>query len=145
MQITSRFTIAVHIIACIEYFKDIDITSNFLSGSIGANSVIVRTVISYLKKANIIEISQGKSGIKLKKSVNKITFYDIYKALDCINDDMGLFHFHTNPNIKCPIGKNIHKAMAGKLLKIQTSMETEMKKITVSNVIKDIIKEIKNQ
>ena len=47
--------------------------------------------------------------------------------------------------MKCPIGKNIHKAMAGKLLKIQTSMETEMKKITVSNVIKDIIKEIKNQ
>ena len=145
MQITSRFTIAVHIIACIEYFKDIDITSNFLSGSIGANSVIVRTVISYLKKANIIEISQGKSGIKLQKSVNKITFYDIYKALDCINDDMGLFRFHTNPNMKCPVGKFIHKAMANKLLKIQVSMETEMKKITVSSVMKDIVKGIKNQ
>ena len=128
MQITSRFTIAVHIIACIEYFKDIDITSNFLSCSIGANSVIVRTVISYLKKADIIEISQGKSGIKLKKSVNKIAFYDIYKALDCIDDDMGLFHFHTNPNMKCPIGKNIHKAMANKLLKIQVSKKQQINK-----------------
>ena len=46
MQITSRFTIAVHIIACIEYFKDIDITSNFLSGSIEKKKKIVRTVIS---------------------------------------------------------------------------------------------------
>ena len=58
---------------------------------------------------------------------------------------MGLFHFHTNPNMKCPIGKNIHKAMANKLLKIQVSMETEMKKITVSSVMKDIVKGIKNQ
>lgn len=143
MQITSRFTIAVHIITCIEYFKDTNVTSSFLTGSIGANSVIIRTVISYLKKANIITISQGKSGIKLAKSVNKITFYDIYKALECVNDDMGLFHFHEKPNTKCPVGKNIHKAMSDKLLKIQKSMESEMKEITISDVLKDIIKEIK--
>ena len=143
MQITSRFTIAVHIISCIEYFKDIDVTGSFLAGSIGVNPVIIRTVMSHLKKADIISISQGKSGIKLKKSVNKITFYDIYKALDCVDDDTGIFHFHENPNMKCPVGRNIHKAMADKLTKIQSSMETEMKKITVSSVMKDIVKEIK--
>lgn len=143
MQITSRFSIAVHIITCIEYFKDTNVTSSFLTGSIGANPVIVRTVVSYLKKADIISISQGKSGIKLNKSVNKITFYDIYKALNCVNDDTGMFHLHEKPNMKCPIGRNIHKAMSDKLLKIQKSMETEMKKISVSDVLNDIIKNIK--
>ena len=143
MQITSRFSIAVHIITCIEYFKDTNVTSSFLTGSIGVNPVIVRTVVSYLKKADIISISQGKSGIKLNKSVNKITFYDIYKALNCVKDDTGMFHLHKTPNMKCPVGRNIHKAMSDKLLKIQKSMETEMKKINVSDVLNDIIKNIK--
>ena len=43
MQITSRFTIAVHIITAIDYFKDSEkVTSNFLAGSVGSNPVIVR-------------------------------------------------------------------------------------------------------
>lgn len=47
MQITSRFTIAVHIITAIDYFKDTEkVTSNFLAGSVGTNPVIIRTVMA---------------------------------------------------------------------------------------------------
>ena len=46
MQITSKFTIAVHIITAIEYFGESEtVTSNFLAGSVGANPVIVRGVM----------------------------------------------------------------------------------------------------
>ena len=83
MQITSRFTIAVHIITAIDYFKDNEkVTSNFLAGSVGANPVIVRNVMGNLKEAGIIDISQGKSGITLVKKLDEITFYDVYKAVD---------------------------------------------------------------
>ena len=38
MQITSRFTIAVHIITAIDYFQDKEkVTSSFLACSVGAN------------------------------------------------------------------------------------------------------------
>ena len=145
MQITSRFTIAIHIIAAIDYFKDsYTVTSSFLAGSVGANPVIVRNVMGNLKEAGIISISQGKSGISLAKSLDKITFYDVYKAVDCLNED-GLFHFHENPNIKCPVGRNIHKAMDGKLKKIQDNMENEMRNITVADVAVDLKKEIDSQ
>ena len=145
MQITSRFTIAIHIIAAIDYFKDsYTVTSSFLAGSVGANPVIVRNVMGNLKEAGIISISQGKSGISLAKSLDKITFYDVYKAVDCLNED-GLFHFHENPNIKCPVGRNIHKAMDGKLKKIQDNMESEMRNITVADVAADLKKEINSQ
>ena len=145
MQITSRFTIAIHIITAIDYFKDSYIvTSSFLAGSVGANPVIVRNVMGTLKEAGIISISQGKSGISLVKSLDKITFYDVYKAVDCLNED-GLFRFHENPNIKCPVGKNIHKAMDGKLKKIQDNMESEMRNITVADVAADLKKEINSQ
>ena len=142
MQITSRFTIAVHIITAIDYFKDSKkVTSNFLAGSVGANPVIVRNVMGNLKEAGIIDISQGKSGISLAKRLDDITFYDIYRAVDSVSDE-GLFHFHENPNTNCPVGRNIHKAVDEKLLKVQQAMEAEMKQITLSDVVEDTRKEI---
>ena len=52
MQISSRFTIAVHMLACMEVFKDeYKITSHFLASSINVNPVIVRKLLSLLKDA----------------------------------------------------------------------------------------------
>lgn len=52
-----------------------------------------------LKEAGIIAIWQGKSGITLAKSLDEITFFAIYKAVDAVSEE-GLFHFHENPNAK---------------------------------------------
>ena len=140
MQITSKFTIAAHIIAAIDYFKDSEkVTSNFLAGSVGANPVIVRNVMGNLKESGIIAISQGKSGISLAKELSRITFYDVYKAVDCV-DDSGLFHFHENPNINCPVGRNIHSAMDEKLQRVQSIMENELSHITMEDVVADVRK-----
>ena len=142
MQITSKFTIAAHIIAAIDYFKDREkVTSNFLAGSVGANPVIVRNVMGNLKESGIIAISQGKSGISLAKELSKITFYDVYKAVDCV-DDSGLFHFHENPNINCPVGRNIHSAMDEKLQRVQSIMENELSRITMADVVADVRKAV---
>ena len=142
MQITSKFTIAVHIITAIDYFKDSEkVTSSFLAGSVGANPVIVRNVMGNLKEAEIIDISQGKSGITLARKLDEISFYDIYKAVDCVSDE-GLFHFHGNPNTDCPVGRNIHTAVGGRLLKAQQAMEKELKEILLADVVEDTRKEI---
>lgn len=144
MQITSKFTIAVHIITAIDYFKDSEkVTSSFLAGSVGANPVIVRNVMGSLKDAEIISISQGKSGITLLRRPAEITFYDVYKAVDPLNEE-GLFHFHENPNMKCPVGRNIHAAMDKRLLEVQESMENELKSITVADVCGEIRERIES-
>ena len=140
MQISSRLTIAVHILAVIDYLgDDAKVTSSVLAGSIGVNPVIVRTVMGRLKEAGIIESSQGKSGITLAKDLRDVTFYDLYKAVDAVNDD-GMFHFHENPNPECPVGRNIHMAMDDRLIRIQKAMEDEMRNITVAEVTTDIRK-----
>lgn len=144
MQISSKFTIAVHLLAVIDYLGDNEkVTSNILAKSIGSNPVIVRNVMGNLKESGIIDISQGKSGVLLTRKTNEITFYDVYKVVESVKEE-GLFHFHENPNTECPIGSNIHKAMDIKLETIQQSMEEEMKKITIADVLSDIMKEIKN-
>jgi len=40
MQISSRFTMAIHMFACIDTFSDQKMTSDFMAASIGANPVI---------------------------------------------------------------------------------------------------------
>lgn len=142
MQISSKFTISVHLLALLDYLNGKQkVTSKVLARSIGVNPVTVRNVMSDLKKAEIINISQGQSGISLSRSLDKITFYDIYKSVDSVNNE-GLFHFHEHPDPDCDVGGNIHIAMDSKLDKVQTDMENDMKNITVADVMADIIKEL---
>lgn len=145
MQISSKFTIGVHLLAVIDYLgEDEKTTSNILASSIGVNPVIVRNVMRNLKEGELISVSQGKSGIFLTKTPDQITFYDVYKAVDSVKDE-GLFHFHENPNPECPIGRNIHKVMDSKLIRVQQRMEDEMRKITLADVMTDIHNELKNE
>ncbi|MDE5765222.1 MAG: Rrf2 family transcriptional regulator [Ruminococcus sp.] len=135
MQITSKFTVAVHILTCIEVFgSEIKVTSEFLSGSTGVNAVIVRNVLGQLRDAGIVRTRQGSGGTNLAKAPDEITLYDIYNAVDCTKDD-GLFRFHENPNIKCPVGRNIHKIMDDRLEAAQTALENELKKTTLAQIV----------
>ena len=137
MQITSKFTVAVHILTCIDIFGgQMRVTSDFLSGSTGVNAVIVRNVLGQLRNAGIVETRQGSGGAHLAKALDEITLYDIYKAVDCV-DDEGLFHFHENPNADCPVGRNIHKAMDDRLQKAQAALENELKSTTLAQVVAD--------
>lgn len=145
MKITSRFTIAVHILAAVRYFEEeTDVTSAFLASSVGVNPVMIRMVMSDLKEAGLIRISRGKTGIHLAKPLEAITFYDVYKAVGCLEEE-GLFHFHESPNPACPVGKNIHRAMSGRLHAVQTEMENRLKRETVGAVYEEILKKIKNK
>lgn len=145
MQITNRFTIAVHIITAIDYFCEREkVTSSFLADSVGANPVIVREIMRSLKNAAIIEIRQGKSGIKLARRLEGISFYDVYKALNPVKDNE-LFHFHENPNPDCPVGRNIHEALSRKLDEVQEKFENSLKEIRMIDVSEDIKNTVKGE
>ena len=140
MQISSRFTLAIHIIACIETFKnEYKVTSDFLADSTNVNPVIVRKILGQLKSAGIVEVARGSGGASLSKPLDKITFLDIYKAVECVENGE-LFHFHEKPNPKCPVGRNIHTVLDNRLDKVQQAMENELKKITLADIESDIKK-----
>ncbi len=137
MQISSRFTLAVHILTCIKTFGDSNkITSEFLAASTNVNPVIVRKILGQLKKANIVDVARGSGGAVLAKPEGEITFLDIYKAVDCVGNGE-LFHFHENPNPLCPVGRNIHTVLDNRLLKVQQAMENELSAITLKDVLTD--------
>ena len=133
VQISSRFTIAVHILTCIDYFAEEHIiTSDFLASSVGVNPVIIRQVILQLKAAGLVEVFRGTKGITLSRRLEDITLYDVYEAVESVKGK--LFRFHENPNPKCPVGKNIHSALDGKLDEIQDTLEAKMKSVTMRDI-----------
>lgn len=142
MQISSRFTIAIHIFACIDYFgEDYKLTSDFLAGSVNVNPVVIRRLLQQLKAAGLINVARGSGGTTLAKPLKDISLLDVYQAVECVENGE-LFHFHDNPNPVCPVGRNIHHALDDKLDRIQKAMEDEMRRITLAEVVKDTRKSI---
>ena len=105
------------------------------------NPVIIRKLLSQLKNAGLIEVARGTGGAKAVRPIEEITFYDVYLAVDLLEEGE-LFHFHDNPNSACPVGRNIHAVLDDKLSDIQKAMENEMKKYTVADVVADIAKRL---
>lgn len=137
MQISSRLSIALHMFACMEYFKnDYKITSDFIASSVGANPVIIRKITSQLRDAGLVNVARGTGGVSIAKDPEDISLLDVFEAVDSIENGK-LFSFHENPNTKCPVGGSIHLILDDKLERVQRAMEKEMKAITVADVIRD--------
>lgn len=143
MQISSRFTIALHILTAIETFQgQFRITSRFLSGSIQANPVIIRNILLQLKAAGFVQIPRGRGSITLLKSSNEISLLDVYKSIEPLEQDK-LFSFHKNPNPQCQVGRNIHNILDWRLLSVQQAMENKLESMKLSDILTDLQKLIK--
>ncbi len=144
MQVSTKFTIAIHILAAAVYFrKDYKVTSDFLAGSIGCNPVIVRNLMKQLKEAGLISVRRGPGGIEVTRPLEQITFYDVYEAVETSKDK--LFNFHDSPNPLCPVGRNIHQALDGKLQEIQDQFEEELRRHNLAEVVGDLENAIRKE
>lgn len=137
MQVSTKFTIALHLLVAVEYFeKTTKVTSDLLASSIGSNAVIIRNLMGKLKKAGLVTVRRGTGGIALTRPLDAISFADVYRAVE--TDRGGLFGFHEHPNPDCPVGRNIHAALDGRLLALQEKFLDDLRSCSVGDVARDI-------
>ena len=138
MQISSRFTIATHMMIII-VMQDTDskVTSDFLAASVGVNPVIIRKTLSQLKKAELISVARGTGGTEIIKDLQDISLFDVYQAVESLGKSGKLFSFHDNPNPKSPVGAIIHEVLDQKLLDIQLAMENQLRQTSLAQVVAD--------
>lgn len=137
MQISSRFTVAAHVLICIEMFKnERKVTSDLIASSVNVNPVVIRRILQQLKGAGIVTVTRGSGGADTAKPLDEITLFDLYNAVECV-DDGALFHFHEAPNQLCPVGRSIHAVLDGRLEEIQRAMEEQMKSVTMRDIVED--------
>ena len=138
MQISSRFTIALHILACIDAFgRDKKVTSEFLADSVNVNPVIIRRLLLQLKAAGLVDVAAGVGGAKLKKAPADITLRDVFETVE---EEEDLFHLQENPNPACPVGRNIRALLDGRLKTVRGHMMDDLGQITLQTLLDDLSK-----
>ena len=133
MQVSSRFTMALHMFACAIAFEGTGqkMTSDFMAQSIGTNPVVVRKLLQMLKAAGLLDVVRGTGGVKIARPLSEISFLDVYRAVECPSTE-SLFHFHENPNPSCPVGRVIHDILDEKLMSVQNAMERALDMLKLS-------------
>ena len=137
MQISMKCSVAVHCLIFIHEAKGIaKVTSNLLAESTGSNPVVIRNILSALKKAGIITMPRGTGGAELCIDPSQITLYQIYSALepDGVTSIIGIHPCDGRP---CPVAQNIRKVLETPYHKIEDAVKETMEEITLQSMIDD--------
>lgn len=135
MQISTKCSIAVHCLIFIHvYSEEKKVTSNLLSSSTGCNPVVIRTIMSALKKAGIVSVPSGVGGTRLRRAPNQITLYQIAVSVDPDFLDK-LMGTHPSPSSLCPVGRNIHAVLEQPYGKLREDIIQSMDSISLSEII----------
>ncbi|HEM3541757.1 Rrf2 family transcriptional regulator [Streptococcus suis] len=139
MQISSRFTIASHILVllALEGEKEKQ-TSTSIAGSVGVNPVIIRNILSQLKEAGLVEVARGVGGARLAQAPDQITLFHVYQAVELFGEKGQLFAFHEQPNPNCQVGRNIHPLLDSRLENAQSALENELAQTTIADLLAEL-------
>lgn len=137
MSISSRFAVGIHILTLIELNKEGVTSSEFLASSVNTNPAVIRKLMGMLKKAGLIEVHPGIAGAKLAKELSDITLFDVYKAVNVVQEKE-LFSIHESPHPECPVGRNIQNTIEPLFTAAQLAMEKVLRNVTLEDVVEDI-------
>lgn len=137
MTISSRFSVAIHILTLLEIDKDEICTSEYIAGSVNTNPVVIRRIMGMLSKAGLVEVRTGVAGARLARQLDQITLLEVYHAVHVVGED-GLFAVHDQTNPDCLVGKNIQAAIEPIFSKAQKAMENTLAAVTLQDVVNGI-------
>lgn len=139
MQISSRFTIASHILVLLALEGDKEKqTSTSIAGSVGVNPVIIRNILAQLKEAGLVQVARGVGGARLAQAPDKITLFHVYQAVELFGEKGKLFGFHEQPNPACQVGRNIHPLLDSRLENAQSALEKELGQTTIADLLAEL-------
>lgn len=144
MKISSRFSVAVHILSLLATAKETHCTSEWIADSVGTNPVVIRKILGQLKKAGLTGVRAGTGGAYLLKGMEEVSLLDVYRAAEVVEEGE-LFHIHEQPNPDCPIGANIQAVLELIVRRAQNAMESILADITMHELIFELTKKINRQ
>lgn len=136
-SVNSRLSIAMHCLVFIsEYGEEAKVTSTLLSLSTGCNPVVIRNILSALKKAGILSVPQGTGGARLLRRPQEISLSEVYAAVNDA-DPPSIFGIHANPSNLCPVGRNIHSVLENPYHALGDAVLERMRTISLQNILDD--------
>ncbi len=139
MTKSSRFVVAVHVLALLAYGEGEAMTSDYLAGSINTNPVVVRRILALLARAGLVVTQEGaKGGVRLAQPAEGIDLGAVYAAVE----SGALFALHPQPpNPACPVGGVIQAALEPTLDAASAALQASLAKTTVADVVRRLREE----
>ena len=135
----SRLAVSVHLLAYLAHKAGKPVTSTELASSVGTNPVVIRRILSDLRRSRLVSAHKGAAGgFDLASRPEQITLLDVYRAVEPLVSP-GLARF--SPNTRCPVGSRIGGILEKAFFKAQSGMEVELQRITIADIegqLKDI-------
>lgn len=136
MTNSTRFAVAIHILATIAECRPAPVTSDRIAASVNTNPAVVRRILSQLGSAGLTTAQMGKGGgAQLARRPKKITLLDIYLAVE----EPGLISLHRSlPDQNCPIGRNIQAAIHTSTKEAEKAFLTTLGATTLKKLLKEL-------
>ncbi|APX73187.1 Rrf2 family transcriptional regulator [Companilactobacillus allii] len=147
MRVSTRFSDSIHILAFIEIYKDIRLSSEVIASSVETSPVVIRRLMGVLREAGLIATKQGSAEPKLAREPKDITLLDIYFATE---GNKPLFELDKKTNPECIVGGNIQDVLGDYYEQAKISAQRKLNDTTLQDLIETILvkqkaKEIANR
>lgn len=139
MKYSTKLSDSIHLIIFIYLNPNGGLSSTAIAKSIKTNPAYIRQIMSSLKKAGIINNTQGVAAPEITRELSKISFYDVYQAVE---GDKPLLHLDTHTNPNCGVGVNIQFSIGKQYNKIHNTINQELKNLNLQDVLDDYNKKL---
>lgn len=137
MTISSRFAVAVHILALLERSGGEPVRSERIAGSVNTNPAVVRRILSQLARSGLTTSRRGAGGgALLARPAAEITLRDVYCAVE--GGELFAMH-HEPPNMRCPVGRHIQSALELATVAAREALEESLGTRTVADVVESVV------
>lgn len=137
MNISTKFSVAIHILIFISLNDNIYCSSTLIAKSVNTNPVVIRRIIKNLKDAGIVEISQGTKGAKLAKISSSVTMLQVFEAIN----SAPLFSNHIKESNNCEVAISVDEVICN----LTNQAQTQMQEVLDNKLLSDLIIEVQNK
>src|SRR5512137_1907190 len=136
-MVNCRFTVAIHVLCLLAAQQPQPLTSEFIAGSVNTNPVVIRRILAVLRRAGLVKSQPGvNGGWELVVEPEDITLGGLYQIVR----PGTVFALHSQqPNVLCPVGRNIQRGLGSHYQKAQAAMEATLDQTTIADVLKDVL------
>ena len=133
MPSSSRFAVAVHVLALLARAGDAPVKSDSVAASVNTNPVVIRRILCALGRARLITSQSGAAGgSRLARAPERITLRDVYRAVE--GGDTFLLH-RQRPSRRCVVGANIGAVLGGVLRETNAAVEQALARTTMADIV----------
>lgn len=138
MPTSSRFAVAVHVLALMARAGDEPLKSEAVAASVNTNAVVIRRILCALARAGLVASQTGAAGgTRLARRPEEITLRDVYRAVE----PGEFFALHRQPpNPKCPVGMNIEGVLGEVLAGVDRAVDESLGRTTIEGVVRKMLK-----